>query len=120
MAWTAEDRRKYAPTIQEIMRQGMIARLAQTIEAIDPQPGIGRQRVWSSLIMLQALGHLARDSCAWRRLPRAFRAPRSGAGWTAGASSRCSSARWRSWSPAIAWRAVANGDPRQGSSTRRA
>jgi transposase len=70
MAWTAEDRRKYAPTIQEIMRQGMIARLAQTIEAIDPQPGIGRQRVWSSLIMLQALWHLARDGCAWRRLPR--------------------------------------------------
>jgi transposase len=72
MAWTAEDRRTYAPAIQEMVRQGMIVRLARTIEAIDPQPGIGRPRVWSSLIMLQALGHLARDSCAWRRLPRAF------------------------------------------------
>jgi transposase len=72
MAWTAEDRRKYAPAIQEMVRQGMMVRLARTIEAIDPQPGIGRPRVWSSLIMLQALWHLARDGCAWRRLPPAF------------------------------------------------
>jgi putative transposase len=72
MAWTAEDRRTYAPAIQEMVRQGMIVRLARTIEAIDPQPDIGRRRVWSSLIMLQALWHLARDGCAWRRLPPAF------------------------------------------------
>ena len=26
MAWTAEDRRKYAPAIQEVLRQGMIVR----------------------------------------------------------------------------------------------
>ena len=72
MAWTAEDRRTYAPAIQEMVRQGMIVRLARTIEAIDPQPGSGRQRVWSSLIMLQALWHLVRDGCAWRRLPCTF------------------------------------------------
>jgi transposase len=72
MAWTAEDRRRYAPAIQEVVRQGMIARLACTMDAIDPQPRVGRQRVWSSLVMLRALWHLARDGCAWRRLPSAF------------------------------------------------
>jgi putative transposase len=69
MAWTAEDRRNYAPTIQEMVRQGMIVRLARTMDTIDPQPKPGRQRVWPTLIMLQALWHLARDGCAWRRLP---------------------------------------------------
>jgi putative transposase len=72
MAWTAEDRRKYAPALQEVLRQGMIVRLARTMDAIDPQPKPGRQRVWSTLIMLQALWHLARDGCTWRRLPAAF------------------------------------------------
>jgi transposase len=72
MAWTAEDRRRYAPAIQDMVRGGMIARLAQTIDAIDPQPKLGRQRVWSATIMLQALWHLARDGCAWRRLPSLF------------------------------------------------
>jgi transposase len=70
MAWTAEDRRKYAPAIQEVVRQGMLVRLARTMDTIDPQPKPGRQRVWSTVIMLQALWHLARDGCAWRRLPR--------------------------------------------------
>src|SRR3712207_1078428 len=72
MAWTAEDRRKYAPAIQEALRQGMIVRLARTMDAIDPQPEVGRERVWSTLIMLQALWHLTRDGCAWRRLPAMF------------------------------------------------
>src|SRR3954454_24517631 len=72
MAWTAEDRRKYAPAIQEMVRQGMIVRLARTMDAIDPQPKVGRQRVWPTLIMLQALWHLARDGYTWRRLPAAF------------------------------------------------
>jgi transposase len=72
MAWTAEDRRRYAPAIQDMVRGGMIARLARTIDAIDPQPKIGRRRVWSAVIMLQALWHLARDGCAWRRLPAMF------------------------------------------------
>jgi transposase len=71
MAWTAEDRRRYAPAVQDIVRTGMLARLARTMDAIDPQPKVGRQRVWSSLVMLQALWHLARDGCTWRRLPSA-------------------------------------------------
>ena len=69
MAWTAEDRRKYAPMMQEIVRQGMLVRLAATIDMIDPPPRLGRPRVWSTLVMLQALWHLARDDRAWRRLP---------------------------------------------------
>src|SRR3954466_13202940 len=43
MAWTAEDRRKYAPAIQEGLRQGMIVRLVRTMDALDPQP-----KVWTS------------------------------------------------------------------------
>src|SRR3954467_9510307 len=72
MAWTAEDRRKYAPAIQEVLRQGMIVELVRTMDALDPQPKVGRERVWSTLIMLQALGHLVRAGCAWRRLPAGF------------------------------------------------
>jgi transposase len=72
MAWTAEDRRKYAPAIQEVLRQGMIVQLVRTMDALDPQPKVGRERVWSTLIMLQALWHLVRDGCAWRRLPAGF------------------------------------------------
>src|SRR3954453_11078408 len=72
MAWTAEDRRKYAPAIQEVLRQGMTVRLVRTMDALAPQPKVGRERVWSTLTMLQALWHLTRDGCAWRRLPAAF------------------------------------------------
>ena len=72
MAWTLEDRRKYAPAIQEMVRQGMLVRLARTMDTIDPQPKVGRERVWSTLTMLQALWHLARDGCTWRRLPEKF------------------------------------------------
>ena len=59
------------------MRAGMIVRRAQTMDALDPQPKVGRQRVWSTLIMLQALWHLARDGCTWRRLPPPFPPPTS-------------------------------------------
>ena len=69
MAWTAEDRRKYAPAIQEVLRQGMLVRLAATIDTIDPPCKTGRPRDWSTVTMLGALWHLARDGCAWRRLP---------------------------------------------------
>ena len=69
MAWTAEDRRRYAPAVEEMVRQGMLVRLAATIDRIDPPSRVGRPRLWSTLIMLQALWHLARDGCAWRRLP---------------------------------------------------
>jgi transposase len=69
MAWTTEERRKYAPAVQEVVRQGMIVRLAATIDTIDPPSRVGRPRDWSTLIMLRMLWHLARDGCAWRRLP---------------------------------------------------
>ncbi len=69
MAWTTEDRRRYAPAIQEVVRQGMLVRLAATIDAIDPPASVGRPRVWPTLAMLQALWHVARDDRAWRRLP---------------------------------------------------
>jgi transposase len=72
MAWTAEDRRKYAPAIQEVLRQGMLVRLAATVDRIAPPAKVGRPRLWSTLIMLQASWHLARDGCAWRRLPPGF------------------------------------------------
>src|SRR3712207_938133 len=61
--------------MQDMVRAGMIVRLARMMDAVDPQPKIGRERVWSTLIMLQALWHLwhlARDGCPWRRLPALF------------------------------------------------
>lgn len=51
------------------MRQGMLVRLATTIDTIDPPSRIGRPRDGSTLVMLQALWHLARDGRVWRRLP---------------------------------------------------
>jgi hypothetical protein len=52
MAWTAEDRRKYAPAIQEALRQGLLVRLAATIDTIDPPAETGRPRDWSTVTML--------------------------------------------------------------------
>src|SRR3954464_16107562 len=75
MAWTAEDRRKYAPAIQEALRQGLLVRLAATIDTIDPPCETGRPRDWSTVTMLGALWHLARDGGAWRRLPGGPRPP---------------------------------------------
>src|SRR3954469_8528427 len=75
MAWTAEDRRKYAPAIQEVLRQGMLVRLAATIDTIDPPCKTGRPRDWSTVTMLGALWHLARDGCVWARLPVRPRPP---------------------------------------------
>jgi transposase len=69
MAWTTEDRRRYAPAIQEVVRQGMLVRVAATIDAIHPPARVGRPRLWPTLVMLQALWHVARDDRAWRRLP---------------------------------------------------
>src|SRR4051795_12730130 len=69
MAWTTEDRRRYAPAIQEMVRQGMLVRLAATIDAIHPPSRVGRPRVGSTRAMRQALWHVARDDRAWRRLP---------------------------------------------------
>jgi hypothetical protein len=42
MAWTAEDRRRYAPAIQDMVRQGMLVRLAAMIDAIHPSSRVGR------------------------------------------------------------------------------
>ena len=47
----------------------MLARLAATIDAIDPPSPVGRPRLWPTLVMLRALWHVARDDRAWRRLP---------------------------------------------------
>jgi putative transposase len=69
MAWTPEDRRRYAPAIQEIVRQGMLVRLAAMIDTIHPPSSVGRPRVWPTLAILRALWHVARDDRAWRRLP---------------------------------------------------
>ena len=66
MAWTTDDRRRYAPAIQEMVRQGMLVRLASPIDALDPPARVGRPRVWSTLAMLQALWHVARDDRDWR------------------------------------------------------
>src|SRR3712207_6756263 len=47
----------------------MLARLAATIDAIDPPSPVGRPRLWPTLAMLRALWHVARDDRPWRRLP---------------------------------------------------
>src|SRR5881409_2202203 len=47
----------------------MLVRLAATIDTIDPPRKTGRPRDWSTVTMLGALWHLARDGCVWRRLP---------------------------------------------------
>src|SRR6187397_1869312 len=88
MAWTAEDRRKYAPAIQEVLRQGMLVRLAATIDTIDPPDKAGRPRDWSTVTMLGALCHLARDGRVWQRLP-------VGACLPPHLSVRCRFLRWR-------------------------
>ncbi len=75
MAWTAEDRRKYAPAMQEVVRQGMLVRLATTIAMIAPPPPCGRRRIGSTLVMLQALGPLVRNDRAWRRRPSGIGLP---------------------------------------------
>jgi transposase len=72
MTWTADDRRRYAPALMTVVRSGMIARLARAIEAIDPPAARGRPRLWSSLIMLQALWSMCRFGVPWRALPETF------------------------------------------------
>ena len=72
MTWTAEDRHRYAPAVQDIMRAGMLTRLAATLDAIDPPAMTGRPRTWSSLLMLQALWFMCRFGVPWRSLPESF------------------------------------------------
>ena len=63
MAWTTEDRRRYAPAIQEMVRQGMLVRLGGDHRCHPPALAVGRPRVWPTLVMLQALWHVPRRSC---------------------------------------------------------
>jgi transposase len=68
MAWTPEHRRRYAPAIAHVVRSNAIVRLAATIDMIDPPARTGRPRLWSTLVMLQALW-LCRAGSAWKLLP---------------------------------------------------
>ena len=72
MTWTADDRHRYAPAVQDMMRAGMLTRLAATLDMIDPPAATGRPRLWSSLLMLQALWFMCRFSVPWRSLPESF------------------------------------------------
>ena len=69
MSWTPEQRRRYAPAISEAVRANATARLAATIDVIDPPARTGRPRLWSTLGMLQALWWLCRAGAAWKLLP---------------------------------------------------
>ena len=55
MTWTPEHRRRYAPAVDHLVRTNAITRLAATIDALDPPCATGRPRLWSTLVMLQAL-----------------------------------------------------------------
>src|SRR3954454_5449996 len=75
MTWTPEQRRRYAPAISDMVRLNATTRLATIIDAIDRPAGTGRPRVWSTIVMLQALWWLCRAGAAWKLLP-AFYPPR--------------------------------------------
>ena len=72
MTWTPEHRRRYAPAIDRMVRTNAITRLAATIDAIDPPCATGRPRLWSTLVMLQALWWLCRAGAAWKLLPEIY------------------------------------------------
>jgi putative transposase len=72
MAWTPEHRRRYAPAITEAVRANAILRLAATVDVIGPPARTGRPRLWSTLVMLQALWWLCRAGAAWKLLPAAY------------------------------------------------
>ena len=72
MTWTPEHRRRYAPAIDHVARANAITRLAATIDIIDPPPQTGRPRLWSTLVMLQALWWLCRAGSAWKLLPEVY------------------------------------------------
>jgi putative transposase len=72
MTWTPEHRRRYAPAIDRMVRTNAITRLAATVDAIDPPCATGRPRLWSTLVMLQALWWLCRAGAAWKLLPAIY------------------------------------------------
>jgi hypothetical protein len=55
--------------MDDMMRANAIARLATIIDAIDSPAGTGRPRLWSTIVMLQALWWLYRAGAAWKLLP---------------------------------------------------
>jgi putative transposase len=69
MSWTPEQRRRYAPAINEAVRASATVRLAAAIDVIDPPARTGRPRLWSTLSMVQALWWLCRAGAAWALLP---------------------------------------------------
>lgn len=77
MTWTPEHRRRYAPAIDHAVRASAITRLAATIDAIDPPAATGRPRLWSTIVMLQALWWLCRAGAAWTLLPTLYPPRRS-------------------------------------------
>jgi len=72
MTWTPEHRRRYAPAIDHLVRTDAITRLAATVDAIDPPCATGRPRLWSTLVVLQALWWLCRAGAAWKLLPAIY------------------------------------------------
>jgi putative transposase len=54
------------------VRANAIARLAAMVDAIDPPCATGRPRLWSTLVMLQALWWLCRAGAAWKLLPAIY------------------------------------------------
>jgi transposase len=72
MTWTPEHRRRYAPTFSHMVRSNAIIRFAAIIDAINPPSATGRARLWSTLVMLQALWWLSRSGAAWGLLPAAY------------------------------------------------
>src|SRR3712207_2815583 len=69
MTWTPEHRRRYAPALDHTVRTNAVTRLAAPIDAIDPPCAAGRPRLWSTLVMLQALWWLCRAGSVWKLLP---------------------------------------------------
>src|SRR5215208_7028675 len=113
MAWTAEDRRKYVPAIQEVLRRGMLVRLATAIDTIDPPAEVGRPRDWSTLAMLGALRHLARDGHVWRRLPVGPALPPHQSVWSRSLRWRLRAVLDRSLAVLVACRRLAAGRKRR-------
>src|SRR3712207_4685985 len=72
MTWTPEHRRRYAPALDHTVRTNAVTRLAAPIDAIDPPCAAGRPRLWSTLVMLQALWWLCRAGAAWKLLPEIY------------------------------------------------
>ena len=72
MSWTLEQRRRYAPAINEAVRANATVRLVATIDVIDLPARTGRPRLWSTLSMVRALWWLGWSGAAWALLPNSF------------------------------------------------